>query len=611
VLPSALCYLPQIVRSICVRPWSLSLQPIEHNLTDESPILNRQLAEAQRFLQILLDVADLGNSTDDPIKFLEGALTLICSAMGKQLAIAWLVDREAHELQFCCVADPTKIQTAEFIETSRNMKFHPGVGLPGRALQEGKAVWVPNISRDANMPRLQVAARSALKSGFAIAVKDGERPVAVLEFFSRTTETVDEQTLQFLDRLGGYLGAALGRKLKDQRLREVEDSFKRELAARENTLNAIIDNMAEAIFFFDNGGKLVLTNAAGRQLLGGSMMVLPDDLRNFQGIYLPDAETPFPQDKLPLTAALRGEASTDVEMYVKSPNAASGAWLSASCRPLRSPSGDITGAVLVARDNTAARRLQQQLKTVADEAIASAKLKTEFVANVSHEIRTPLAGILGMAELLTTREESDQESRDIAAYVLESAQNLLEIVSDLLDFSKLEAGKLRLSKEHFSVGSVLQDVAMSISVPAKKKGLEVIVEQDDNLSEQVTGDQGRLLQVLLNFAHNSVKFTEKGTITLKAELKSRTPDVVRVMFSVTDTGIGIKPNTQEALFEPFVQGDGSATRRYGGTGLGLSIAKKLTSLMGGEIGMQSELGKGSIFWVTIPFECNDANMLIG
>jgi PAS domain S-box-containing protein len=575
-------------------------------------MLGEQLGQARRFLQILLDVADLGNSIDDPVQFIEAALSSICTAMSRQLALAWLVDPEAHELQFCCVADPTKIQTAEFIEASRNMKFHPGVGLPGRALQEGKAVWVPNIARDANLPRLQVAARCALKSGFAIALKSSDRPVAVLEFFSRTTETVDDETIEFLDRLGGYVGAALDRKLKDRKLREVEDNFKKELASRENTLNAIIDNMAEAIFFFDSGGKLVLTNAAGRQLLGGSTTALPDDLRNFQGIYLPDAETPFPQDKLPLTAALRGQQSTDVEMYVKSPNATTGAWLSASCRPLRSSTtGEITGAVLVARDHTVARRLQQQLQTVADEAIASGKLKTEFVANVSHEIRTPLAGILGMAELLATREESDQESRDIASYVLESAQNLLEIVSDLLDFSKLEAGKLQLSKDEFSVGSVLQDVSMSISVPAKKKGLEVIVKDDASLAEQVTGDQGRLLQILLNFAHNAVKFTEKGTITLKAELKSRTPDVARVLFSVTDTGIGIKPRTQEALFEPFVQGDGSATRRYGGTGLGLSIAKKLTSLMGGEIGMESEFGKGSTFWVIIPFECGDAHMLIG
>lgn len=206
-----------------------------------------------------------------------------------------------------------------------------------------------------------------------------------------------------------------------------------------------------------------------------------------------------------------------------------------------------------------------------------------------------------MAELLTTREESDDESREIAGYVLQSAQALLSIVNDLLDFSKLEAGKLSIDKDWFSMRDVLQEAARSTQLAATKKGLVLNIGCDERIPTQLLGDRGILVQVLLNFAHNAIKFTESGTVTLAATLLSETPDVVRIKLLVRDTGIGITPHVLEKLFQPFVQGDGSTTRRYGGTGLGLSIAKQLTELMSGEIGVASEKDKGSEFWISLPF----------
>jgi len=372
--------------------------------------------------------------------------------------------------------------------------------------------------------------------------------------------------------------------------------------SRESTLGAILNSLAEAVFLFDCKGKLVFSNREAQKMLTAAHAELPGDLRTLGGIFRSDGKTPMPPEELPLSKALRGESVNDAELYVHPPSASVGMWLGVDARPMVNLSGNITGAVVVARDIGHSRRLHEQLQKVCDEAVTSAKLKTQFVANVSHEIRTPLAGILGMAELLSLREQSDDESRQIANYILQSAQSLLTIVNDLLDFSKLEADKLTLTKEKFSIAAMLQETCMSVSHSATRKNLKVTVENDTNGPDEVYGDRGRLVQILLNFGHNAVKFTEQGEITIKAERKTVNTETMRVCFSVTDTGIGIKPSTQQALFEPFVQGDGSITRRYGGTGLGLSIAKKLTSLMGGDIGFESKFGQGSKFWISVPLE---------
>jgi signal transduction histidine kinase len=203
---------------------------------------------------------------------------------------------------------------------------------------------------------------------------------------------------------------------------------------------------------------------------------------------------------------------------------------------------------------------------------------------------------------LPRKEESDPESRELAAFILSSAQSLLAIVNDLLDFSKLEAGKITLHQDWFAPSALLEEVATSLTVPATKKNLAVETRIDPRLPQKLMGDRGRIMQIMLNFAHNSVKFTEKGGITLSADLQSQGTETVLVKFAVTDTGIGIKPESHAALFEPFVQADGSTTRRYGGTGFGLSIAKKLTLLMGGDVGFESKLGHGSTFWSIVPLQ---------
>jgi PAS domain S-box-containing protein len=243
-------------------------------------------------------------------------------------------------------------------------------------------------------------------------------------------------------------------------------------------------------------------------------------------------------------------------------------------------------------DITERALLEAQISRTSEAALESARSKSEFLTAMSHEIRTPLNGVIGMTGLLLQTDLSP-EQRQYAEIARSSGETLLGIVDDILDFSKIEAGRLDLQEVEFDLGDLVADVAELLAPTAAAKGLELVVSIDPATPQRVLGDSVRLRQVLLNLASNATRFTEQGSVVLRAR-----PELDLIRFEVQDTGIGIEPRALSAIFDSFAQADRSTTRRFGGTGLGLAICRRLTTMMGGDIGCRSKVGSGSTFWFT-------------
>ena len=260
---------------------------------------------------------------------------------------------------------------------------------------------------------------------------------------------------------------------------------------------------------------------------------------------------------------------------------------------------------IVARELDKRRALLSQLEYARDAALTLARRQSDFLANMSHEIRTPMNGIMGTSELLL-RTPLAPNQKDLAETIRYSAESLLVIINDILDFSKIEAGKLSFESSNFDLRGTVEQAVETVAATARKKSLELVTLVYRDVPEQLCGDAGRLRQVLLNLVGNAVKFTDKGEVVVRVTKQAETATHVTLKFSVTDTGIGIPREFQENIFEAFAQVDASRSRRFGGTGLGLAISKRLVQMMGGEIGVESEVGKGSTFWFTATLEKADA-----
>ncbi len=317
--------------------------------------------------------------------------------------------------------------------------------------------------------------------------------------------------------------------------------------------------------------------------------------QTFQAITHPDDLTSDLQHVRELLAGERGFYRMEKRYFHRDGHIV---WINLTASLVRKADGKPLHFVAQIEDITERKRLADSLAEARDQALTASRLKSEFLANMSHEIRTPMNGIIGMAGMLMDTNLS-AEQRDMGQVITGSAESLLSIINDVLDFSKIEAGKMRIEPAEFELRPVVEETLSLLATRAHEKSVELACDFDPALAVTLRGDAGRIRQVILNLVGNAVKFTEQGEVVVRVRRLREQAGRTAFRIEVTDTGVGIPHEAQPRLFQAFVQADGTTTRKFGGTGLGLAISRQLIELMTGQIGFESEPGRGSTFWIEL------------
>lgn len=415
---------------------------------------------------------------------------------------------------------------------------------------------------------------------FGFPVIADEEIIAVLVFFDWEERIPNGDMMMVIDNLRHQLGRMVERK------RWIEERAR---------LAAIVDSSYDAIIGKDLNGRIITWNQGAEQVygytaqevLGQSIrMLLPFGMEEEEPSVTEVVATGHRLNMFETKRRCKDGTVIDVALAVS---------------PIRDSRGRIVGSSSIERDVTLRKKKDTELLHAKREAEQANQAKSEFLANISHELRTPMNAILGMLHL-SLGEDLTEPLRDYLKTAHESAQTLLYLLNDLLDFSRMSAGHLELENEPFRLRETLDMAIKSLSLKASEKGLELACHISPHVPNSLKGDAVRLRQIIINLAGNGIKFTDQGEVVVNVNVQSQSGNHAALRFSVRDTGIGIPKQHQEKIFAPFTQVDASTTRNETGSGLGLAIVRELVGKMGGTIGLESEPGQGSHFYFTAPFE---------
>jgi PAS domain S-box-containing protein len=547
------------------------------------------LAAQYAVTRVLAESVTLGEATPK-------ILRAVCENARCEVGTLWDVQPQARVLRCTAVWHAPGTPYAEFARVCREHAFPAGTGLPGRVWQTGGPQWVADVGADPNFPRAAAASRAGLYGAFAFPILFEGLVTGVMEFFTRDRRRADEELLRVFAAIGSQIGQFTARKRTEEALRNSEALYQ-----------SLVASLPMNMLRKDRDGRFTFANQLFCQELGRP---LEEILGKTDFDFFPaELAAKYRQDDLRVMET--GRVFEDVEEHLK-PN---GDRL--YVQVLKSPVYDFRGRVVGVQgifwDVTDRKRAEEAMHKAREAAEAASRAKSEFLANVSHEIRTPMNGILGMTELALDTDLT-REQREYLQMVKASADSLLTVINDILDYSKIEAGKLELDPVPFNLRDSLGDTMRALAVRAHKKGLELACHVAPDVPLCVVGDPVRLRQIAVNLVGNAIKFTEQGEVVVavamqnaECRMQNESPSEILhsafciLHFEVRDTGIGVPADKQPQLFQPFVQADSSMTRKYGGTGLGLAISAKLVGLMGGRVWLESAPGRGSTFHFTARF----------
>jgi PAS domain S-box-containing protein len=493
---------------------------------------------------------------------------------------------------------------AEDLRLSGSASEPAGLGPTGMAIRSRR----PVMMRDSLIDPAYASWRAkglahGIRSSVTVPFFRGDTLLGVLLVYADRPDAFGDQEVELFQRLGDELALAMA--LDDDRARldearagqrqaeEAEREALRRLKASEEHFRLLAENSLDVIVRYGLDGTIEYVSPSV-----STLGYVPEELVGQPASTFTVSDDPVGNDSA-LKALLEGRPLPQGQLNEGRFKCKDGTlvWMQGNPAPVRDDTGKLIGVTTVLRDITDRRAMEEELRRKKKDAEAAAVVKTQFLANMSHEIRTPLTGVIGFARLLDDLDDLPGAARTYIERIIAGGQTLLTIVNEVLDFSRLEAGRLELDPQAFDLAPFLEETLGLVSAEAARKGLALKLEIAEPKPARLTADSGRLRQVLLNLLGNAIKFTPAGSVTVNIAHETDLGGRLRVR--VTDTGPGISGEHLDRLFQRFSQIDGSNSREHGGTGLGLSISKGLVEMMGGEIGVDSRPGQGASFWFTV------------
>ena len=563
--------------------WAWMLRRRVQSQTAELFSKNQELKRQMRVAAVDVEVGNAAMQAGTLDEILNRSVQAVVQHLDAALARIWTLSDDGATLDL-------KASAGLYTGTDGTYSRIPvGKFRAGLIASQRQAYVTNHLTTDERVGDPELIRREGLVSFAGYPLIVDQRLVGVVAMFAR--QPISEVMRSGLSSLANVLAAAIERKRIDESLRH-----------ERSLLRTLVDNVPDYIYVKNTRHQFLLANQALAHRMGAPSA---ESL-------LGKTDFDFYPEELAKTYA-RGEdevmesGCAVINREELTPDAAGNpVWLLTTEVPLRDATGSVIGLVGVGRDITERKAYLAELREAKEAAESASRLKSEFLANMSHEIRTPMNAIIGMAALaLDTADRNEQ--KEYLLDVMSSAESLLSLLNDILDLSKIEAGRMELDPVGTSIPEVLEEAARLMTSAAAQKGLALSLRSAPEIPGQLLADPLRLRQVLLNLLGNAIKFTQDGSVTLEARLKSEDEDSVWLEFAAQDTGLGIPPDKQRLIFDAFSQADGSVTRKHGGTGLGLTISLKLVKMMGGRIWVESEPGLGSTFYFTARFKKTDVN----